>query len=178
MAGKWLPGLHCQTYMGTLPPTTSVTCSKRFQSSLKEHTTRTVEKVESLYRAMPEYTTRLRNAKAKVGADLSNLQWTRSRILDALQAPVETNGTSHTRSTRSPNSPSLSRTLSRPLSSPSGGGENQKGNSPQVFHHIVTRPPNSPSSSTETSMAIPDLVTGEVFNVSGSETICSIKNNF
>lgn len=147
MAGKWLPGLHCQTYLGTLPPTPSVMCSKRFQSSLMEHTAKTVEKVELLYAAMPEYTTRLRNAKAKVGADLSNLQWTRSRILDALQAPIETNDTSHIRSIRSPHSPSLSRTLSRPLSSPSRWGEYQKGNSPEVFHHIVTRPPSSPSSS-------------------------------
>ena len=152
LAGKWLPGMRCQTYHGTMPSTTSVMCSKRYQSRLQEHTAKTIDKVESLFVAMPDYTTRLRNAKAKVGSDLNDLQLTQHKILDALQVDtlndMSYNGSRLPRSRSRSNSPTMSRASLRPPSSPFGAKEG----SPEVFHHVVTRPSSRPSSRAVTTV--------------------------
>jgi hypothetical protein len=83
MAGTWKYPGTCKERM---PPATSVLCSKTFQKTLVEHATTTVERVEKLYADLPAYTESQRNIKAKVGADLNNLQMTRGKIVGALEA--------------------------------------------------------------------------------------------
>ena len=63
LAGLWKPN---NRKIPSMPPATSVMCSKDFRHRLIEHSDKTVEKVEAFYEKLPAYTERLRNIKARV----------------------------------------------------------------------------------------------------------------
>lgn len=90
LAGEWRPnGKAKKGPLAVLPPASAATCSTSFRESLVAHTERAIEKVESLYKELPEYTERLRNIKARVGADLNNLQRARSKVIEQLHEGEE-----------------------------------------------------------------------------------------
>jgi hypothetical protein len=124
IAGRWKPNGRA---LSALPPASSAMCSLHFRDHLVGHAAQTVDKVEALYNSLPATTERLRNIKAHVGADLDNLQRTRSKILTALEADdLERERTGRSRS-RSP-SP-LPSPLPSPTKSPSPSPTSSKGKS-------------------------------------------------
>ena len=118
LAGEWQPnGKAKKGPLAVLPPASSATCSRSFRDSLVAHTERAIEKVESLYKELPEFTERLRNIKARVGADLNNLQRARTKVIEQLKEGEEFHRSrSPSRSPSRSASPARSHSPLRPIS--------------------------------------------------------------